>query len=237
MIIEGKVSLKKTYPYSQELYTQGIELVSNQKLLISSGRYQHSRVGLYDLEDSSYQDLLYLSDNEFAEGIALVGNSFWLLTYREGRAYRFDKNTLKYLETANYTGEGWGLAYDKSRECLWMTSGNAFIQKRDPNTFELQKKVMVTVDGVPISMLNELECVEGVLYANIWQTNIIVKLSPEDGRILSRYDMTELLEKLELNTDRYPTLNVLNGIAHMGGNRFMISGKFFPVLMEVELSE
>lgn len=235
MIREGIVALQKIYPYSQELYTQGIQLISDQKLLISSGRYQHSRLGFYDLKEASYQEVFHLSDHEFAEGLAIVGDSFWLLTYKEGLAYRFDKKTVKPLERVNYTGEGWGLAYDKSRDCLWMTSGNAFLQKRDPKTFELQKKVMVTVDGIPISMLNELESVNGYLYANIWQTNTIVKLNPEVGKILARYDLTELLDLLELNTKRYPTLNVLNGIAHLHGETFIISGKLFPKLMEVKL--
>ncbi|WP_159592700.1 glutaminyl-peptide cyclotransferase [Streptococcus halichoeri] len=235
MMIKGQVQLVKTYAYSEDLYTQGIEQLTKNTILISVGRYSHSRVGVYQLDNESFQQAFCLSDQEFAEGLTIVGDSFWLLTFKEGLAYRYDKNTFSLLQTATYEGEGWGLAYDHQHNCLWMTSGNAFLQKRDPNTFALLETIQVSIEGVPISMLNELEYVDGYLYANIWQTHTIVKIQPQEGRVVAHYDLSDLLESQQLTPQHYPNINVLNGIAHLKDHTFLLSGKLYPKLLEVNL--
>ncbi len=109
-----------------------------------------------------------------------------------------------------------------------MTNGNAFLQRGDPKDFTLLETILVAVDGVPIFMLNELEYADGYLYANIWQTNIIVKILPHSGQILATYDVTPLLDQLDLNKEHYPDINVLNGIAHLSDQHFSFQGNCIP---------
>lgn len=109
------------------------------------------------------------------------------------------------------------------------------MQKRDPKDFALLDTVLVAIESVPISMLNELEYVDGYLYANIWQTNTIVKLQPDSRKVVATYDISPLLKALNLDKSHYPDLNVLNGIAHLDQQRFLITGKLYPLMLEVVL--
>ncbi|EHI70193.1 glutaminyl-peptide cyclotransferase [Streptococcus ictaluri] len=213
MIKKGQVSLVRTYAYDRDLYTQGLEVFSPNEVLISAGRYGASKLGLYQLDEERFDIKKQFPETIFAEGLTLVTDFFWLLTYKEG------------------------LAYDNNENCLWMTSCNAYLQKRDPQDFSLLETVLVAIDGVPISMLNELEYVDGYLYANIWQTTTIVKLLPASGQVVATYDLGFLLDQLKLNKENYPDLDVLNGITHLSDNRFLVSGKLYPLMLEVVLED
>ncbi|MGZ7383666.1 glutaminyl-peptide cyclotransferase [Streptococcus pyogenes] len=235
MITKGQVRLLRTYSYDSNLYTQGLEQLNNNHILLSAGRYGFSKVGVYDLTQEIFSEKIAFPDTVFAEGLTVVEDYFWLLTYKEGVAYKFDKATCNCLGAYPFEGDGWGLAYDKENQCLWMTSGNAFLQKRDPKDFALLDTVLVAIESVHISMLNELEYVDGYLYANIWQTNTIVKLQPDSGKVVATYDISPLLKALNLDKSHYPDLNVLNGIAHLDQQRFLITGKLYPLMLEVVL--
>lgn len=141
------------------------------------------------------------------------------------------------METFHYEGEGWGLAYDASRDSLWMTNGSTKLQERDAKNFELKREVTVTDQGKPIKWLNELEFVDGKLYGNIWQSPFIVKLDPETGVIESQYDFTTLIKEHKLEAQLTPggKPDVLNGIAHIKGDRFYVTGKYYPYVFEVRL--
>ncbi|RLU53042.1 glutamine cyclotransferase [Streptococcus iniae] len=237
MISKGLVSLVRTYSYDSALYTQGLEVLEENQVLVSAGRYGFSKVGLFQLDAQTFCPKLQFPDEEFAEGLTIVDDCFWVLTYKEGKAYKYNLTTFACEGCFSYEGDGWGLAYDKKEDCLWMTNGSAFLQKRHPRDFTLLETVLVAVDGVPISMLNELEYVDGYLYANIWQTNTIIKCYPNNGQLVATYDFTPILEQLHLDKEHYPGINVLNGIAYLGNHHFLISGKLYPKLLEVVLSD
>lgn len=232
----GHVQLLKVIPYDQQLYTQGIEKLSKDRLLISAGRYGYSKVLTYHLCDATFQTQLTFSDDYFAEGLTILKNdTFWLLSFKENIARQYCLDDFSKLQEVPYKGQGWGIAYDASRHCLWMTDGSHILQKRHPDSFALLDEIAVEVDHIPISRLNELEYVDGYLYANIWQTTKIVKLEPQKGSIVQVYDLSDILQKLHLDKTHYPDIDVLNGIAHLKHNRFLVTGKLFPLMLEVTL--
>lgn len=236
MVTQGKVQLIKTLPYKKNLYTQGIEKISDNELIISGGRYGESTLVTYSLFENKFETRIIFSSDFFAEGLTLVEDeTFWLLSFKEETAIQFSLTDFSKLQEVSYEGQGWGIAYDKQKHCLWMTNGGHLLQKRDPDNFELIKEISVEVDHIPISRMNELEYVDGFLYANIWQTNKIIKISPEQGTVLKVYDLSEIMEELHLNKKFYPDIDFLNGIAHLQQSRFLLTGKLFPLMMEVIL--
>lgn len=237
MIPEGQVVLKKIYPYNDTLYTQGIENIDDNQILISSGRYGYSKVGVYQLNQKSYKNILSFNDDYFAEGLTIVNHCFWLLSFKEELATLYSIDHFQKIKEVSYQGQGWGLAYDQHNGCLWMTNGSNRLQKRDPITFELIETIDIEVQGIPISRINELEYVDGYLYGNIWQTNKIVKLDPNSGKIVTFFDLSAILEELHLDQSHFPNLNFLNGIAHQKDNTFILSGKLYPYMIEVELNK
>lgn len=235
MVIPGKARLIRALEYPSDIYTQGLEVISPDQLLISSGRYGFSKVGIYDVKQEHVETRIAYPPNFFAEGLTIVGENFWLLSYKEEVATCYRLSDFKKLKEVAYQGQGWGLAYDQTDQCLWMTGGNHILQKRDCDTFSLLDEKEILLQGVPISRLNELEWVDGFLYANIWQTDKIVKVHPQTAEILVVYNLGPILKDLGLNKENYPELNYLNGIAHINDNRFFLTGKFFPLMIEVEL--
>ena len=114
---------------------------------------------------------------------------------------------------------------------------SATLQKRDIDTFKLLGELNITENNQAIDQLNELEYVDNVIYANIWQTNDIIKIDANSGEVLQRYNLTSMLKELPLTEYQRTNMDVLNGIAHIEKNRFYITGKLYPVVLEVELSE
>jgi glutamine cyclotransferase len=169
-----------------------------------------------------------LAANMFGEGLELVGDELLQLTWQNGVLLRYDATTFEPTGTQRYAGEGWGLCFDGA--ALWMSDGSAKLTKRDPVTFEVEGSVEVSRDGKPLTMLNELECVAGSVYANVWTTDEIVRIDPTSGRVTAVVDASEL-RRVAGVTDRDA---VLNGIAYdeASGN-FMVTGKLWPVLFEV----
>ncbi len=223
----------ETYPRSTEDFTQGL-VWSEGRLFQSAGQYGESQLLENDLETGDVIQSATLDDEYFAEGLALVEDRLIQITWQEGTAFVYDIDTFEVLDTYSYEGEGWGLCYDG--EYLWMSDGSPNLFKRDAETFELLDTVPVTLLGSPVEDLNELECVDGSVYANIWFQDYIVQIDPETGLAIGLIDARQLLsagERLQMANGA-----VLNGIAYIPErDTFLLTGKLWPTIFEVEFEE
>jgi glutamine cyclotransferase len=222
-----RVEVLRKLPHDRGAFTQGL-LLHEGRLYESTGLYGESTLRRVDPETGKVEAAVALSPKYFAEGLALVENRLIQLTWREGTALVYDVNSLEQIDQFEYEGEGWGLAFDGTR--LIMTSGDAFLQFRDPATFEKLGAVQVTLEGKPLRNLNELEYSEGFVYANVWTTESIVKIDPASGAVVGIIDATGLLSEEER-----AGVDVLNGISASGKpSHFLITGKKWPALFEVK---
>jgi len=166
----------------------------------------------------------------FGEGITIHGNDLIQLTWRSRAGYVYDKQTFKPRTAFRYAGEGWGITSDGQQ--LIMSDGSATLRFLDPKTYQVTRRVVVRSQGRPVDRLNELEYIEGAIYANVWETDYIARISPQTGEVLGWIDLRGLLGPLErLHPDA-----VLNGIAYDAkGKRLFVTGKFWPKLFEIKL--
>jgi glutaminyl-peptide cyclotransferase len=182
------------------------------------------------LETGEVEKQVDLDEELFGEGLARVGDRLIQLTWRDGKALVWDLHTFEKVGEFEYTGEGWGLCFDGRR--LVMSSGNDRLQFRDPETFEKIGEVRVTRAGRRLRRLNELECVDGMVYANVWTDDHIARIDPETGEVTAWIDAGGLLDP----EDRQGGEDVLNGIAYVPETgHFLLTGKRWPHVYEVEL--
>jgi glutamine cyclotransferase len=222
------VEVVAEYPHDDKAFTQGL-LLHGGRLYESTGLVGRSSLREVDLASGAVLRQRDIPAPYFAEGLALVGEELLQITYTSGELFRWDRSTFESTGSATYDGEGWGLCYDGT--AVWMTDGSADLFKRDPVTFDLLATVPVTDDGDPVVRLNELECVGGAIYANVWLTDDIVRIDPASGRVTARIDASPLRASLggPLVTDA-----VLNGIAYQqDGDLFLVTGKLWPTLFAV----
>ncbi|MBE2182967.1 MAG: glutaminyl-peptide cyclotransferase [Anaerolineae bacterium] len=226
-------NILETYPRDPETFTQGL-VWSDGRLFQSAGQYGESQLLENDLETGDVIQSAALDAEYFAEGLALVEDRLIQITWQEGTAFVYDVDTFEVLDTYSYEGEGWGLCYDG--EVLWMSDGSPNLFKRDAETFELLETVPVTLLGSPVTNLNELECVDGSVYANIWFQDYIVQIDPETGMAIGLIDARQLLPaeaRMQMDSGA-----VLNGIAYIPErDTFLLTGKLWPTIFEVELEE
>ena len=220
----------RTLPHDQQAYTQG--LVYHEGLLYeSTGRLGESSLRKVDPATGEVLSMHALPEEYFGEGLALVGSELFQLTWKAGIAFVYDIKSLTLQRTLEYEGEGWGLCYDG--ESLYMSNGTDRLYRRDPTTFSLLGEVQVTEGGFSVRALNELECLGNEILANVFQTNRIVRIDKNTGKIISELDGFSL----SLASKRPPDPEaVLNGIAHdpVTGNLF-VTGKLWPDLFEIEV--
>jgi glutaminyl-peptide cyclotransferase len=223
-----RVEVIATHPHDPEAFTQGLEL-HDGLLYESTGLYGRSDIRVTDLATGTVRQRVALPPDAFGEGLTVVGDVIWQLTWREGYAFRRDRATLAELDRVRYDGEGWGLCYDEGNDRLVMSDGTAELSFRDSETFDLLATVTVREDGRPLEMINELECVDGAVWANIWLTDRIVRIDPDRGIVEAVVDATGLLPE----PDRADA-DVLNGIAAVPGtDTFLITGKLWPTVFLV----
>ncbi len=222
-----QIDVLAIHPHDPAAYTQGL-VWHGKDLYESAGQYGQSSLRRVDPVSGIVRQQIALEPRYFAEGLALVGERLIQLTWREGTAPVYDRATFKHLADFHYDGEGWGLCYDGRR--LVMSDGSDRLFFRDPKTFVVQGSVAVTRDGVPVPQLNELECVGGMVWANVWQTDDILRIDPATGRVTGVAQATGLLTA----EDRAAGAEVLNGIAYdPATQRFWITGKLWPKMFEV----
>ena len=164
----------------------------------------------------------------WGEGIAVTGDAIWQLTYQDGVALLWDKATLKVKKQVALTGEGWGLCYDGTR--LVQSDGSATLRFRNPATFAQTGALTVTLDGKPVPQLNELECAGGQVWANVWPTTQLVRINPASGRVTAKVDGGGLL-----TPEQAQGTDVMNGITWLGGDEYLVTGKYWPVMLRVRI--
>lgn len=215
-------------------FTQGLELNGKGDLILATGQYGNSSIGILDPNTGQYDRVDYLDSSYFGEGITFTDEALWQLTWKEETVFKRDPQSLNIIDKYYYEGEGWGLAYDPEQDVIWMSNGSDIIQQRSAGNFELLDSIAVKLDGRAVENINELEYANGYLYANVWYTNKIIAINLSTGEIDYQYDMTTLLTD-NLTANQMNSMDTLNGIAHIQGDRFYITGKYYPVLFEVEL--
>lgn len=217
-------------PHDPSAFTQGLE-ISEGTLFESTGRVGQSWVRATVLDTGVEQARADLSRPMFGEGITVVGDTVWQITWKDGVAIERDRDTLAQRRTVDYDGEGWGLCTQPDR--LVMSDGSDALTFRDPETFAETGTVDVTLDGRPVDKLNELECAsDGSVYANVWTTDTILRIDPATGVVTGRIDAAALKDALP--ADERGGIDVLNGIAQIPGtDRFLVTGKLWPRMFEV----
>lgn len=219
----------RQYPHDPQAFTQG--LVYDEGIFFeSTGLYGQSSLRRVDLETGQVLHQITLDPRYFAEGLVLWDDSLVQLTWKENTGFVYDRDTFELRAIFSYTGEGWGLTHDDTN--LIMSDGTHQLRFLDPQTFAEVRRIDVLDNGLPVNRLNELEYIQGEIYANIWQTDIILRIDPADGTILGKIDLTGLLPREELNAPA----DVLNGIAYdPASNRLFVTGKLWPNLYEIML--
>lgn len=226
-ILETKVIAR--YPHARDAFTQGL-IWRDGMLYESTGMRGESTLRLVELKSGQTSRQRDLAPSLFGEGIAIVENRIIQLTWTSGKAIVYRKSDFEPIGEFEYKGQGWGLCFDGER--LIMSNGTADLVFRDPNTFATLGRVQVTMNGRLQSEINELECVDGAVYANVWGYDQIIRIDPKDGRVTAIIDAKELIPR-----DRRPEEQVLNGIAYMPETgRFLVTGKYWPSLFEVEFA-
>ena len=220
-----------TYPHDITAFTQGL-IYHEGFLFEGTGKNGLSKLSKINLEDNEVLMSQSLSRRYFGEGIEVVGDRIYQLTWTSNMVFVWDKNNFEQLGTHYNATQGWGLAYDG--EHLILSDGTSTLQFMDPETFVPQKTVTVTFQGNPLTSINELEYINGEVWANVWQTDFIVRINPEDGVVTSFIDLTGLSNETELGSNEA----VLNGIAWDAENeRLFVTGKHWADLFEIEIVE
>ncbi len=219
----------RAYPHDPAAFTQGLVYLDGY-LYESTGLYGESSLRKVDLETGEVLQQSDLTGEVFAEGLTDWGETLVQLTWREGLGYVYNRADFDLLDEFHYDTEGWGLTHDGER--LIMSDGSSTLFFLTPESFEVTGTVNVSDAGDDIRMLNELEWVQGQVFANIWQTDDIVRIDPATGEVLGWIDLAGLLPP----EARTPETDVLNGIAYdPAGDRLFITGKKWPQLYEVRL--
>lgn len=231
----GNVRVLNVFKSDKSAYTQGLEIDENGILYHATGRYGTSGIGILDKENGILNYIVKLDEKYFGEGITISPKGIWQLTYKENTVFLRDKKSLNVLKFFSYDTEGWGISYNYDENNLLMSDGSDEIFIRDVDSFEVLDSFKLTLNGKKLERLNELEYFDGYLYANIWQTFDIVKIDLKKREVVKVYNFEKIIKNLNIPKDVREKMDVLNGIAHIDKNRFYVTGKYYPVLLEVEL--
>ncbi len=216
------------YPHDRTAYTQGL-FWHDGLLYEGTGLVGESSLRQVALESGQVLKRVDLGGERFGEGIALVGDRIYQLTWKAGVAFVYDRSTLAVLDSFKYTGEGWGLTYDGTR--LIMSDGTDRLRFYDPSDFRELGSLSVRDKGAPLRSINELEYIDGEIWANVYQSDYIVRIDPATGDVRAWVDLRGLLSR----EDR-TGVDVLNGIAwDATGRRLFVTGKNWPWLFHIEV--
>ncbi len=217
------------YPHDPNAFTQGL-IFEDGHLYESTGLYGHSSLREEDLQTGRVLREYDLPSRYFGEGLTNWGNTLVQLTWKAHVGFVYDRRTFQLLRTFHYPGQGWGLTQDGHD--LIMSDGTDTLRFLNPQTFQQVRAVKVTDGGKPVTQINALEYIRGEIYANIWYSNRIARISPETGRVLGWVDLSGILPIIE----RRGSDAVLNGIAwDAKRDRLFVTGKLWPKLFEIRV--
>ncbi len=217
------------YPHQTDAFTQGL-VFEDGVLYEGTGLQGKSSLRKVELETGRVLHRYDLPEAYFGEGITIYQDMIIQLTWKSGKGFIYNKNDFNLLSEFTYPTEGWGITHNG--KTLFMSDGTSTIYFLDPLNLETTGSIEVHDDGVPVDRLNELEYINGRIYSNIWQTDRIAIINPEDGAVTGWIDLTGLLQ----TQDYSGPADVLNGIAYdKQGDRLFVTGKLWPYLFEIEM--
>ena len=219
-----------TYPHDSNAFTQGL-IIEDDIMIEGTGLWGSSSLREVDWDTGEVLKFLPLDEAYFGEGLTVFDNRIIQITWRSNTGFVYDLDSFELLETFHYPTEGWGITHDGER--LIVSDGTATVYFWDPETLQEIGRIPITFEGEPVTRLNELEYVNGEIWANIWQTDRIARIAPESGVVLGWIDLSGLLPP----EDQIDDINaVLNGIAYDDENgRLFVTGKLWPTMFEIEL--
>jgi glutaminyl-peptide cyclotransferase len=219
------------WPHDTAAFTQGLEYYEGS-LYESTGGHGTSSLRQVELETGRVLRRVDVPREYFAEGLTIFRGKIYQLTWQAHKGFIYDLASFQMLGEFAYEGEGWGLTHDD--RSLILSDGTNRIRFLDPVNFRVERSIQVFNGDKPLMKLNELEYIRGEIYANVWQTDWIVRLDPQTGKILGRIDLKGLLPP----ADRTGTTDVLNGIAYdEGRDRIFVTGKLWPKLFQIGLKK
>ncbi len=218
-----------TYPHDQSAFTEGL-VFEDGVLYEGTGLRGYSNLRRVKLETGEILQICELPPQFFGEGVTVYGNKIIQLTWQSHIGFVYDKYSFKLLQEFNYPDEGWGITHDGKH--LIMSDGTATLHFLDPETFKEISQIEVSANDIPVTRINELEYIQGEIYANIWQTERIARIDHLTGQVIGWIDLKGILSP----EDDSETVDVLNGIAYdLKNSRLFVTGKFWPKLFEIEL--
>ncbi|HWG20585.1 MAG TPA: glutaminyl-peptide cyclotransferase [Terracidiphilus sp.] len=218
-----------TYPHDPQAFTQGL-VYADGHFYESTGLNGHSTLRMVNIESGRVEQELLMPSQFFAEGITTWGSTLIQLTWQSHIAFVYDRFSFRQLRTMSYPWEGWGLTSDD--KSLILSDGSAVLHFLNPASMREQRRITVTDRGKPVQKLNELEYVKGEIYANVWHSDRIARISPATGKVLEWINLAGILPAGEHSTSEA----VLNGIAYDAQHdRLFVTGKLWPKLFEIEI--
>ncbi|HON52027.1 MAG TPA: glutaminyl-peptide cyclotransferase [Bacteroidales bacterium] len=222
-------TILNSYNHAIDAYTQGLEFTGDS-LYESTGIKGESSLRLINYKKGSILKKIDLQPEYFGEGITILHDIIYQITWQSQTGFIYDKYSFRQIGTFNYNTEGWGLCNDGTN--LIMSDGSEFLYFYNPETFTLVKKLAVYDNAAPVKQLNELEYVNGFIYANIYTTNFIVKIDASNGKVIERINLSNILDKAYMHEN----IDVLNGIAwHAKNKSLFVTGKRWPILFEIQI--
>jgi glutamine cyclotransferase len=227
----GGYEVVRMYPHDARAFTQGL-VVDRGELFESTGRKGATTLRRVHLSTGLVLQEHRLDDQVFGEGLAVVDDRLFQLSWTDGTGFVYDRDTFRLLKRFTYSGEGWGLTYDGAE--LVMSDGTGELRFLDPVDLVETHRLTVTDENGPVTRLNELEYVRGEIWANVWQTDLIARISPQSGVVIGYLDLSGLLDRWAWNSLWPLHTDVLNGIAYDARtDRLFVTGKLWPVLVEL----
>jgi len=224
-------TLQRSFPHDKNTFIQGL-VIHNGQLYESTGQ-ENSWIGIVDIATGIPDKKVVLDKQYFGEGITILNNKIYQLTWEHRKGFVYDLTTFEKIKEFEYASEGWGITHDNSQ--LIMSDGTSKLYFLDTVNLTVTKTMEVVYENKPLNALNELEYVNGYIYANVWQTNYIAKISPSTGEAVGFLDLSPLAKQAELLNSRS---DVLNGIAwHEGTKSLLVTGKYWPFIYVLKLKE
>lgn len=230
-IQQTNIQIINQYPHNVNSFTEGLEY-RDSVLYESTGLNGTSKLAKINLQTGKDITQTNLDKKYFGEGITILNNKIYQLTYKEEKCFVYDAKTLKKISEFSYKGEGWGMTNDGKQ--IINSNGSNNLYFRNINNFNEDNIISIFDENGPLGNINELEYVDGFIYANVWYKNYIAKIDPKQGKVVAKYDFSNIINQYlpGLHVDA-----VLNGIAYNATNKtFYITGKNWPLLFEVKLN-